>query len=59
MKSDLKNYQQAAKIRFALDETFGVGPSMDILVRSAQEIEDQTSNGSSFFKDILATGRLL
>lgn len=59
METVLKPYQQAALIRLALDDAFGVTHPMDIVVRTPLELEKRINEGDFFFKTILKTGVLL
>lgn len=55
MDTPLKFHKQAAIIRLAIDEEFGVFP-MDIIVRNQEEIEKRIKQGDFFIKEILEDG---
>jgi predicted nucleotidyltransferase len=59
MNTSLKFYRQAAIIRLALDEAYGVSFPMDIIVRDQNEIEKRVEQGDFFIKEILEEGMVL
>ncbi|MEK7398722.1 MAG: nucleotidyltransferase domain-containing protein [Candidatus Poribacteria bacterium] len=56
MNTSFRFHKQAAIIRLALDEIFGVSFPMDIIVRDQDEVEERLKQGDFFIKEILEEG---
>ncbi|MBI2252043.1 MAG: nucleotidyltransferase domain-containing protein [Armatimonadetes bacterium] len=59
MKTNLKPYKQTSLIRMAMDKEFGVFSSMDIIVRTPEQVEERLKLGDYFIKSILSEGMAL
>lgn len=56
MNTKMKPYKQASIIRLFLDEILRTDYSIDIIVRTPEEVEKRLKEGDFFFKGILEKG---
>jgi len=56
MNTKMKPYKQASIIRLFLDEILRVNYSIDIIVRTPEEVKKRLKQGDFFFKGILEKG---